>query len=66
MKDLTVTMDGAPMVPRTGYTYDPSTGVFATAAGQITVLAATFSQSTVTGEWQIAPGETTVTVTGTI
>ena len=66
LKDLTVTMDGAPMVTRTGYTYDPSTGVFATVAGQITVPAATFSQRTDTGEWQIVPGETTVTVTGTI
>lgn len=66
LKRLSVTMDGEPMVTRTGYTYDPSTGVFATVAGQITVPAATFSQRTDTGEWQIVPGETTVTVTGTI
>lgn len=66
LKDIAVTMNGEPMEPTTGYTYDPSTGVFATVAGQITVPAAVFSQRTDTGDWQAAPGETTVTVIGTV
>lgn len=66
LKNLAVTMNGEPMAARAGYTYDAVSGVFATVAGQITVPAATFSQSTVTGDWQVAPGETTITITGTV
>ena len=66
LKNLAVTVNGAPMTKTTGYTYDETTGAFATVAGQITVPVAAFAQSTQTGEWQVVPGETTVTVTGTV
>ena len=66
LKNLAVTMNGEPMAARTGYTYDAVSGVFATVAGQVTVPAATFSQSTETGDWETVPGEAVLTVTGTV
>lgn len=66
LRDLTVTLNGEPLAVTTGYTYDESTGAFATVAGQITVPAATFSQSTETGDWETVPGEAVLTVTGTV
>ena len=66
LRDLTVTLNDEPLTQPTGYTYGESTGVFATVAGQITVPAATFSQSTETGDWQTVPGEAVLTVTGTV
>lgn len=66
LRDLTVTLNGEPLAVKTGYTYDQTTGAFATVAGQITVPAATFSQSTETGDWETVPGEAVLTVTGTV
>lgn len=66
LRDLTVTLNDLPLAVTTGYTYDESTGAFATVAGQITVPAATFSQSTETGDWETVPGEAVLTVTGTV
>lgn len=66
LRDLTVNLNGEPLAVKTGYTYDESTGAFATVAGQITVPAATFSQSTETGDWETVPGEAVLTVTGTV
>ena len=66
LHDLTVTLNDQPLAVTTGYTYDESTGAFATVAGQITVPAATFSQSTETGDWETVPGEAVLTVTGTV
>ncbi len=63
---LTVTLDGAPLAEGTGYTYDQATGLFATAAGQITVPAAAYTQDPVTGEYTVTPGIATLVVTGTI
>lgn len=60
---LTVTLDGAPF---TAYTYEETTGVFATTAGSITVPAATVTQDPVTGVYTHTDGTTTLTVTGTI
>ena len=66
LRDLTVTLNDLPLAVTTGYTYDESTGAFATVAGQITIPAATFSQSTETGDWETVPGEAVLTVTGTV
>lgn len=66
LRDLTVTLNDLPLAVTTGYTYDQTTGAFATVAGQITVPAATFSQSTETGDWETVPGEAVLTVTGTV
>ena len=66
LSDIAVTLDGAALASGTGYTYDPVTGEFSTAAGVISVPAATFTQDAVTGEWTVAPGSVTLTVTGTV
>ena len=60
-----VTLNGAPLALGTGYTYDETTGQFATVPGVITVPAATFTQDP-TGAYTAAPGLTTLIVTGTI
>ena len=44
------------------YTYNESTGEFATVSGQITVPAATYTQSVENGSWEVTPGVSTVTV----
>lgn len=48
------------------YTYNEGTGEFATVSGQITVPAATYTQSVENGSWEVTPGVSTVTVSGTI
>lgn len=65
LSNITVTYNGDTMPVTTFYTYDETTGLFQTVPGQITVPAATFTQST-TGEYTVIPGIATVTVTGTI
>ena len=47
------------------YTYNQATGEFVSAAGQITVPAAEFTQNADTGEWTIQPGTATLTIKGT-
>ncbi len=66
LTDLTVTYDGTARAVTTDYTYDESTGEFATVPGTLTVPAATFTQDPATGAWTVDPGCVTVTVTGTI
>ena len=66
LKNIAVTLDGQPLARTTGYSYSETTGQFDTAAGQITVPAATYAQTASTGDWTVIPGETTLTVTGTV
>lgn len=66
LNDITVTLNGAPLAPGTGYTYVQTDGEFATVPGVITVPAATFVQDPTTGAWSITPGETVLTVSGTL
>ena len=66
LTDLTVTLDGAPLAQPGGYTYDESTGAFATVPGILTVPAATYTQDPATGVYTAEPGEAVLTVTGTI
>ena len=66
LTDLTVTLDGAPFAQPGGYTYDESTGAFATVPGTITVPAATYTQDPATGVYTAEPGEAVLVVTGTI
>lgn len=61
-----VQLDGQPLVENTNYTYDPTTGVFATESGTITVPAATYNQDPATGVVTTVPGTSTLTVTGTL
>lgn len=63
---LAVTFDGTPWVQGTQYNYNEATGLFTTAAGQITVPAATYTQDPVTGAYSVTPGIATLVVTGTI
>lgn len=65
LRDLQVTFNGDALVEGTGYTYDETTGVFATLPGQITVPAATYTQDE-TGAWVVNPGVSVLTVTGTL
>lgn len=65
LSDLSVTFNGTAWTAGTNYTYDAATGVFGTVAGQITVPAATYTQSA-DGTWTVTPGTATLVVTGTV
>lgn len=65
LNNLTVTLDGVTL-PATSYTYNETTGEFATVAGSITVPAATYTQSATEGFYIINPGVTTLTISGTV
>ena len=64
LRDITVTMNG--QTKTTGFSYDEASGMLTTAAGIMTVPAATVSQDPATGEYTIVPGTAVMTVTGTI
>lgn len=65
--DITaVNFNGTAWTEGTNYTYDETTGAFATLPGQITVPAATYTQDPATGAYVINPGTVTLTVTGTV
>lgn len=66
LTDLTVTLNGAPLTAPDGYTYDEATGVFATAAGAVTVPAAAIAQDTATGAYTVTSGTTALVVSGTV
>ena len=66
LSNITVQYNGAILTEGTDYTYDQTTGLFATVPGRITVPAATFAQDPVTGVISVTPGVSTLVVTGTI
>lgn len=66
LTNLTVLLNGTVLDEGTGYTYTVTDGEFATVPGVITVPAATYTQDPVSGVWSLAPGVTTLTVSGTI
>ena len=63
---ITVTAGGETWAEGTNYTYDETTGLFATVEGQITVPAATYTRDTATGAVIVNPGVSVLTVTGTV
>jgi uncharacterized repeat protein (TIGR01451 family) len=63
---ITVVFNGTTWADPTNYTYNNTTGEFATVAGQITVDAATYTQDPVGGNWIVNPGVSTLTITGTV
>ncbi len=66
LRGLTATLDGETLsIEKEDYTYDETTGVFATLPGRITVPAATFAQAE-DGTWVTTPGTAVLTVTGTV
>ena len=66
LTDLAVTFNGAAWTEGVEYTYDETTGVFATVPSAITVPAATYTQNPATGAWSVIPGVSTLVVTGTV
>ena len=66
LTNLVVTLNGAPLTQDGNYTYDESTGAFATMPGAIQIPAATYTQDPATGVYTAEPGETVLAVTGTI
>ena len=64
LTDLTVTLNGQVLAEGTGYTYDGTTGEFATAEGVITVPGAVYTQNGETGVWTTEPGTVTLTISG--
>ena len=62
---ITVTFNGTPWQEGVNYTYNDLTGEFATVASEVTVDAATYTQSP-SGAWSVAPGTSTLVVTGNI
>ena len=66
LSNLAVSYNGTAWSDPANYSYNATTGTFATQEGQITVPAATFTQDATTGEWTVTPGAGTLTVTGTI
>lgn len=66
LTDLTVTFNGTAWTQGTQYTYDETSGTFATVAGQIVVPAATYTQDPTTGVYAQVPGTATLVVVGTI
>lgn len=59
-----VTFNGTPWFSPQNYTYNSSTGLFTTVAGQITVPAATYTQDPTTGVWSLVPGSSILSITG--
>ncbi len=66
LSDLTVTLDGVTLTQGVGYTYDQTTGAFATVPGVLEVPAATYTQNPVTGAFTVTPGTATLVITGTV
>lgn len=66
LTDLVVTFNGVTWTEGVQYTYDETTGLFATFPSAITVPAATYMQDPVTGAYTFNPGIATLVVTGTI
>ena len=66
LNPITVTYNGTTWTEGVEYTYDETTGDFATVTGNITVPAATYTQDPTTGVYSVDPGVAVITVTGTV
>ena len=66
LTDLVVTFNGVTWTEGVEYTYDETTGAFATVPSNITVPAATYTQNPTTGAWTVVPGSRTLVVVGTV
>lgn len=65
LSNISVTLNGVALT-QAQYSYNAATGLFQTAAGAITVPAASFVRDATTGQWTITPGTATLVVTGTV
>lgn len=66
LSDITATYNGTVWTQGENYSYNESTGFFATVPGAITVPPATYLQDITTGTWTVTPGVAVITVTGTV
>lgn len=66
LENISVTLNGATLTLGTGYTYDQTSGEFATLPGIVTVDAATYTQDPISGLITVNPGVSVLTVTGTV
>lgn len=66
LKNLTVRFNGTLWTQGVHYTYDETTGAFATVVGALTVPAATFTQDAATGVFTVDPGTSELTITGSL
>ena len=66
LKNLTVRFNGTLWSQGVHYTYDETTGTFATVVGALTVPAATFTQDAATGVFTVDPGTSELTITGSL
>lgn len=66
LENIVVTLNGELLTEGTDYTYNETTGEFATVSGVITVPAATFEQNPENGEWSAVPGVATLVIRGTV
>lgn len=62
---LSAALDGVAWRAAVNYSYDETTGAFATLPGQLAVPAASFTQAA-DGTWLVTPGSVTLTVSGTV
>lgn len=62
LSNVTASLNGVAVL----FTYDETTGEFATTPGAVTVPAATITQDPITGVWTVTPGTSTLIVSGTI
>lgn len=65
LSSIAVTFNGTAWTEGTQYSYNSTTGEFATLVGQLTVPPATYTQGT-DGIWIVTPGTSTLTVTGIV
>ena len=65
LSGITVVFNGTTLAEGVGYTYNETTGAFATLPGALTVPAATYTQNT-DGSYTATPGISVLTVTGNI
>lgn len=66
LSDITVTLNGDILAEGSDYTYNETSGEFATVPGRITVPAAVYAQDPETGVWVTEPGVAVLTVSGTV
>ena len=66
LSNISVTYNGVPWTAPANYTYNTGTGVFQTAAGQISLPAAQITQDPETGVVSITPATAVIRITGTI
>lgn len=66
LSNISVSFNGTTWTAPNNYSYNENTGLFTTAAGQITIPAANYEQDTVSGAWRIIPAVAILKVSGTI